>query len=102
MPMRRWLWAKAPVAASERAVARRTRRTNSLMMSSNTLGGGSVDPVEIVIVVVIFSRAEFAFHRYAARSVAQVVELLALDAAQHAVDALAAAAATRDQWPALE
>src|SRR5271156_3914876 len=101
MPMRRWLCAKAPVpikvAASERAVARHTRRTNSLMGPPDTLGGGSVNPVEIVIVVRVLGRAKFAFHSHATGLVAQVVEFLTLDRAQHAVDALAAAAAARQQ-----
>src|SRR5471032_2766770 len=101
MPIRRWLCAKAPVAASERAVAKSTRRTNSLMVSSRS-GGGSVNPVQIVIVVGVFGRAEFAFHGDAAGLVAQVVELFALDAAQHVIDALATAAAARKQRSVLE
>src|SRR3954469_24334236 len=65
-------------------------------------GGGSVDTVEIAVVVGVFGRAELAFHGDFTRGIAQVVELLALDRAQHAVDALAAAAATRHEGSSCE
>src|SRR5882757_5045991 len=61
-----------------------------------------VDPVEIAFVVSVFGRAEFALHDHATRAVAQVGEFLALQRAQHAVDALAAAAAAGAEYPPLE
>src|SRR3981081_2751282 len=61
-----------------------------------------VDPVEIAFVVSVFGRAEFALHDHATRAVAQVGEFLALQRAQHTVDALAAAAAARGEYPPLE
>ena len=62
-------------------------------IGSRFLRRGGVDPVEVAVVVDVLGRAELALHRDLAARIAQVVELLALDRAQHPVDALAAAAA---------
>src|SRR5262245_65676286 len=71
-------------------------------MPAGFLRSRGVDPVEIVIVVSVFGRTELALHDHATALVAQIAELLALDRTQHAVDALATAAAARDKGTAGE
>src|SRR5215213_4511019 len=96
-------------AIRPRVIVRRAVRRGSAKCGkcANPRSGGAsrrrrVDPVEVAVVVGVFGRAELALYRDAPGLVAQVVELLALDRTQHAVDALAAAAAARDEGPAGE
>src|SRR5262245_60635224 len=108
--MRRLVWAKAVAAERQKARARAVRRRIGVMAASFArrvpvvppLCRRGVDPIEIAIVVGVFGRAELALHDHATAGIAHVAELLTLDRAQHAVDALAAAATARHERPTLE
>src|SRR5581483_5354047 len=107
MPMRRCVWASAGQASSQRASGKTIERNGVCMdpsrahpMPQSRCRG--VDPIEIAVVVDVFGGAELALHGDFTAGIAQVVELLALDRAKHAVDALAAAAAARDERSACE
>src|ERR1044072_8586337 len=111
MPMRRWLCAHALPAPRPTARARihrnATLRIALLPASAVPLwraasGSGSVAPVEVAIVVAVFGGAELALHRHVTRRVVNAAEFLALDRAQHATEALAAAAAARLEGPSCE